>query len=460
MTISSHNPATGQTVFEVKISDESSVNRALDHARRALASWKKLSIDTRIGYLEAFAARLQQEKETIAKTISQEMGKPLWEAKNEVEGVIKKVPLSIQAYRERCKEGPRLHFQPHGVAAVFGPFNFPLHLPAGHIIPALLAGNTVVFKPSEKTPKTGAELVRLLLESGVPDGVINLVQGGAETGAFLASSPKIDALFFTGSSNVGVKLHETLKLRPEVILALEMGGNNPLVVGAIDDFDAAASVIFPSAYLTSGQRCTCLRRLIALQKDKEALLQPLLKLIHSVKIGPYTDSPEPFMGPLVSADALDKALAKQDELIRLGAKKVLPLQRIKGAFATPGIIDVTGISIPDEEIFAPLIQLICVKTFAEAIKVANATRFGLSASLLSNSDDEWKIFSKEVRAGIINRNRPTVGAPSDLPFGGVGLSGNGRPGAFFAADFCSYPVASLVDDMLKPQEHSYPGLNT
>lgn len=455
----SFDPGAGRALATYHAATAAEVHQAVRAARGAFAEWSLLSVEARISYLNAFGELLKKEKSSAAANalpllISQEMGKPFWESLTEIDAMINKIPLSIQAMKERRSPSEQTannqtsatRYKPHGVIAVFGPFNFPAHLPNGHIVPALLAGNTVVFKPSELTPGVARRTVELWQEAGLPAGVLNLVQGARETGQLLASHPEIDGLFFTGSVAAGRALNKLLADQPGKILALEMGGNNPLIVWDAASLDAAALLTIQSAYQTSGQRCSCARRLIVEEGARgEALVERLLELIPKIKVGRHTERPEPFMGPLVRSQAERNALAAQQRLLEMGAKALRPMKGLSedSAFVTPGLIDVSGIDAPDEEIFAPLLQVIRVADFESALAAANRTAFGLCAGLISNDRALYARFFTRVRAGVINFNRPTTGASSALPFGGVGLSGNNRPSASHAADYCSYPIASL-----------------
>jgi succinylglutamic semialdehyde dehydrogenase len=331
------------------------------------------------------------------------------------------------------------------VLAVLGPYNFPAHLPNGHIVPALIAGNAVVFKPSEKTPATGAMLVDCFHQAKIPDGVVRLLIGGPAEGRALAADPGIDGLLFTGSANAGKSLHRQFADRPDKILALELGGNNPLVVWDTKDIEAAATIVVQSAYLSAGQRCTAARRLIVEDGKEGPLLGAISKLLDRLIVGePFADPP-PFMGPMIDNGAADHLQEQWLELMMKGGQPVRRLDRPDAArpFLTPAIIDVTNIAErKDEELFGPVLQLIRVKDFDAAIAEANNTKFGLAAGLLGGSPEHYDRFWKSVRAGVINWNKPTTGAPSNAPFGGVGLSGNHRPSAYYAADYCAYPVTS------------------
>ncbi len=461
----SYNPATGDLIYETNETSPSEIEEAVKKAKEAQTSWSSRSMVERYQILERYQKILIDNKETLAELIAKEVGKPLWEAKTEVDAMAAKIPISLEAHLERCKEVERelpvglstKRHRPRGVVAVFGPYNFPGHLPNGHIVPALLAGNCLLFKPSELTPLVGSRIVEFLHEAGVPKDVLQIVQGGKEVGKKLVEA-NLDGLFFTGSSQTGLALLEQLARHPEKILALEMGGNNPLVVGNISDLDAACYNIIQSAYLTTGQRCTAARRLI-LQKGSQPLIDLLAEKIKQIKIGPYTDEPEPFMGPLISEEAAKNILEGQKKMIEGGANAIVPCESKGGAFLTCGLVNVTHMSTRDDlELFGPLLQVITVDSPEAAIKEANNTRFGLSSAILTDDDSEWQRFYEASSAGIVNRNGPTNGALSSNPFGGTGLSGNGRPSAYYASDYCSYPVATLEKSKLKMPNKLSPGV--
>ncbi|WP_250533757.1 succinylglutamate-semialdehyde dehydrogenase [Caballeronia sp. AZ10_KS36] len=469
-SFASRNPASDETVWQGASASADDVDRAVSSARRAFASWSAVSFDERVAVAKRFASLLNENKESLAHAIGRETGKPLWEARTEVASMAAKVDISVQAYHERTgeKRAPMadgvamLRHRPHGVVAVFGPYNFPGHLPNGHIVPALIAGNAVVFKPSELAPGVAAATVALWIEAGLPAGVLNLVQGEKDTGIALANHRQIDGLFFTGSSDVGTLLHRQFGGRPEIVLALEMGGNNPLVVAPVADIDAAVHHTIQSAFLSAGQRCTCARRLFVPDDAfGERFLQRFAEVSAGIRIGAYDDEPQPFMGAVISARAAARLVAAQTQLIEAGARPLLAMQQRAAnlGFVTPAILDVTDArDVPDEEHFGPMVQLTRYKTFDEAIERANDTAFGLSAGLLADDETAWRHFQRTIRAGIVNWNRPTNGASSAAPFGGVGRSGNHRPSAYYAADYCSYPMASVESAQLQMPASVSPGL--
>ncbi|TDF77560.1 succinylglutamate-semialdehyde dehydrogenase [Pseudomonas sp. H9] len=453
--LQSLDPVSQNVIWEGQGANAAQVDTAVQAARQAFAGWALQSLEARISVLEAFAAALKANADALAHCIGEETGKPLWEAATEVTSMVNKVAISVQSYRERTgeKSGPLadatavLRHKPHGVVAVFGPYNFPGHLPNGHIVPALLAGNTVVFKPSELTPKVAELTVKCWIEAGLPAGVLNLVQGARETGVALAANPGIDGLFFTGSSRTGNLLHQQFAGRPDKILALEMGGNNPLVVDEVKDLDAAVYTIIQSAFISAGQRCTCARRLLVPQGAwGDALLKRLVEVCNNISVGAFNQQPAPFMGSVISLAAAKALLDAQAQLLANGGVSLLAMTQPQAtaALLTPGIVDVTAVADrPDEEFFGPLLQVIRYSDFDAAIAEANNTQYGLAAGLLSDSHARYQYFWLQSRAGIVNWNKQLTGAASSAPFGGVGASGNHRASAYYAADYCAYPVASL-----------------
>ncbi|BEU99619.1 succinylglutamate-semialdehyde dehydrogenase [Novosphingobium olei] len=451
-------PASGAVLWEGEAADAGAVAAAVVRARAALPGWSRTPLEERVALARAYAARLKDQAEPLARTIAQETGKPLWETRQEVGSMVGKVELSIRAQAERAgtRTDPApfgsamLRHKPHGVMAVLGPYNFPGHLPNGHIVPALLAGNTVVFKPSEETPLVGEAMVALWHDAGLPADVLQVVQGARETGAALVDAD-IDGLLFTGSATTGAFLRRALVDRPHVILALELGGNNPLIAwdGAPE---TVASIVAASAFATTGQRCSCARRLIVpTGAAGDAMVQAVAALSDRMTIGAWDEDPQPTLGSLISARAADTAHRAYDALVAGGAKVIRPLAAVPGrsaAFVTPAMIDVTGLDVPDAEIFAPVLQVRRAADWDEAIALANATAFGLSGGLISEDGAKWEDFRARSRAGVVNWNRPTTGASGAMPFGGLGASGNHRPSAYYAADYCAYPVASFESPAL------------
>ena len=465
----STDPTTDAVVFDAPSAGGREVFEAVAAARKAFRAWADAPLAERIEHVRRYKAALEANAADFAADISRETGKPLWETKAELGSMMAKVEVSISAQAERAGEREAaagfgravLRHRPHGVMAVLGPFNFPGHLPNGHIVPALLAGNTVVFKPSELTPLAGRRMAEAWRTAGLPDGVFNLIQGGRETGAALLDQP-IDGLLFTGSAEAGAHFRRQFVDRTDVILALELGGNNPLIVWEDVDPEAAAAIVVQSAFVTTGQRCSCARRLIVPHGAVgDRIVQATIALASRLVVGPWDGAVEPFMGPLISARAADAAKARGEALVKQGARVLMPFEAVEGmsaAFVTPALLDVSDIVPPDEEIFAPVLLVKRVESFDQAIEAANATRYGLSAGLVSDDDALWRTFLNRSRAGVVNRNRPTTGAAGNMPFGGLGASGDHRPSAYYAADYCAYPVASFEADHAVPTLGEIKGL--
>ncbi|MDB5696903.1 MAG: astD [Sphingomonas bacterium] len=447
----SHEPATGALLWRSPVGD---VDEEVAAARAGWAGWAARPVAFRIETLRRFANTVRARADAFADLIARETGKPLWEAKTEIDSVVAKVDISVSAYAERTAQrrldspmGARtsVRHKPHGVLAVLGPYNFPAHLPNGHTVPALLAGNAVVFKPSEKTPATGAFLVECYHAAGVPAECMRLVIGGPAAGKALAEHPGIDGLLFTGSARTGLALNRAFANKPEKILALEMGGNNPIVVWDTPDVDTAATIVVQSAFTSAGQRCTAARRLIVQDALYDPLVAAIDKLAGRLIVGAPHDDPQPFMGPVIDNPAADGLQDGFVGLLTRGGRVIRHLVRSDPdlPFLSPAMIDVTDMpDRPDAELFGPILQVFRAHDFDEAIEEANATRYGLAASLISQTPALYDRFWAGIRAGVVNWNRPTNGAPSNAPFGGVGWSGNHRPSAYYAADYCAYPVVS------------------
>lgn len=460
------DPATGETVWEGEAADAAACLDAVARARTAFPAWAGEPVEARIAIARRYADALKADAEGLATLLSRETGKLLWESRAEVAAMVGKVEISITAQAERAGTRDQampfgravLRHRPHGVMLVLGPYNFPGHLPNGHIVPALLAGNCVVFKPSEEAPAMAERMRQAWRVAGLPEDALLLVQGGRETGATLVEAD-IDGLLFTGSAAAGAHFRRVFADRPAVLLALELGGNNPLIAWDGEPAAVAAQVAH-SAFITTGQRCSCARRLIVpagIEGDR--MVDAAVALAERLPIAAWNDPGEAFMGPLVSARAADGARSAVAALLHAGGRPLLAEGSIEGrsaAFMKPVIVEATGRAMPDSEIFAPVLQISRAEDFDAAIAQANATAYGLSAGLLSADESLWQTFALHIRAGVVNWNRPTTGAASSMPFGGLGQSGNHRPSAYYAADYCAYPAASFEASLL--EELAVPGL--
>jgi succinylglutamic semialdehyde dehydrogenase len=449
------NPSDGTPLWEGRTATANQVEAAYSAARKAFLPWSRLDFGERAIIANNYKALLEKHKDEFATLIAQETGKVLWETRGEVGAMIGKIGISIESYLVRTGQSNasaafgrvQMRHCPHGVMAVLGPYNFPGHLPNGHIVPALLAGDCIVFKPSELTPAVGAFMVGLWEKAGLPNGVLNLVQGARDTGAAVLDNPALNGVLFTGSAATGTFIHRKFAGRPDIILALEMGGNNPLIVWDTQNPEAAANLVIHSAFATTGQRCSCARRLYLPQgKQGDQMVEAIMAKLDTLRFGPYNGDPEPFAGPLISKAAVNMTLDAQDSHIKAGAKALRKAQRLdwSSCAISPSLLDMGDASVEDEEVFGPLLQIYRVGSFEDAILRSNATKYGLSAGLISDDAALWDQFVRDIRAGIVNFNRPTTGAASTMPFGGPGLSGNFRPGAWYAADYCAWPMASQI----------------
>ena len=449
--IVSFEPATGAELWRGKISD---VDDVVSRARRTWAAWAAQPLATRMELVRRFANEVRKESDALATCVARETGKPLWEARSEIEGVVARVEIAIRAFAERTAQRKldnamqgttAVRHKPHGVMAVIGPSNSPALLPAGHIIPALIAGNVIVYKPSEKVPASAEMLVRCFHRAGISAAIVQMVTGGPAEGQALVMHDGIDGVLFTGSAHTGIAINRKLAARPDKIVALEMGGNNPIVVWDTPKLTDAAVLVVQSAFTSAGQRCTSARRLIVKSSQYDAVISEVKALADRLIYSAPFDEPAPFMGPVIDNAVADGLTESFLYLMSHGGKAIKHLVRRDESrpFVSPAIIDTTAMKDrPDVELFGPILQVIRVDDFDEAIAEANRTRFGLAASLIGGTPQDYNRFWANARAGVVNWNRPTIGDMPGAPMGGVGLSGNHRPTSYYAADYCAYPVSS------------------
>ncbi|MFO0829565.1 MAG: aldehyde dehydrogenase family protein [Phycisphaerales bacterium] len=434
------------------------VDRAVQAARAAFPRWATTPFDERVAILKRYADATTRHAQRIAERITLEMGKLVSESLLEAKLLAEKVAITLDDISMSRVRGydvavsatrvGRCRFKPHGVMAVVGPFNFPAHLPNGHFVPALLMGNTVVFKPSDKTPGVAQLLAECMLEAGLPNGVFNVVQGAGPTAQRLVAHDGIDGILFTGSWPVGRAILAANLDRPGRIVALELGGSNPAVVMPSADLRQAVVECARSAFATTGQRCTCTRRIVLHEAIATRFLRAFGNVASTLLVAPGLGAEPAFMGPLATEAAADAFLDAQRELASRGGRVLVASTRMRrdGWFVTPSVIEVDRFDLAnDREIFGPLAQVTIVRDLDAAIEQANASEYGLAAAIFTKDDREFERFFAECRAGCINRNTGTAGASSKLPFGGLGTSGNHRPAAAFSVDYSAYPVASMVE---------------
>ena len=449
--IISIEPATGAELWRGPIGD---VDQAIGRARRAWAGWAAQPVATRMELIRRFANEIRKEADTLAELIAREVGKPLWDARGEVDLLIAQVEIAIRAYAERTAQRKfdgglqgtmAVRHKPHGVLAVLGPFSSPAQVPASHIIPALVAGNAVVFKPSEKSPATGEFITRCFHKAGIAASVVQVLIGGPDEGRDLIAHEGVDGVLFTGSAHTGLAISRKLAMRPDKIVALQMGGNNPIVVWDTPKIADAATLVVQSAFSGAGQRSTAARRLIVKASIYDDVVGQVKALTDRIIVGAPFDEPAPFMGPVIDNATADGLTESFLYLLSNGGRAIKHMLRPRDEqpFLSPAIIDTTAMEErPDVELFGPILQVIKVDDFDQAIAEANATRFGMCAALVGGSPQDYNTFWANVRAGIVNWNRPTTESSPSAPLGGVGLSGNFRPSGTYIADSCAYPVTS------------------
>ncbi len=468
--ITSTNPAHPSLTVWSGLADPAHVDAAIVAAREAFNVWSQWPADRRAAVLRTFQEIATRRADDIAAIIQAETGKVAWDSKAEASLLGSKVDITLDSGTDGAMrrvtgfETPlaetrtgRCWFRPHGVMAVLGPFNFPAHLPNGHIIPALAMGNTVILKPSDKTPGVGQMLGELYQESldahGAPPGVVNVIQGRADVAQRLVGHDGIDGILFTGSWPVGRAIMAANLDRPGRMLALEMGGNNAAVIMPDADVRQAVIECVRSAFITTGQRCTCTRRVIVHQSIASKVIAAICKAASNLIMGDPAAAHPVFMGPIVSESARKAVLDAQSTLAKAGGEILVPCTAMDGEgwFITPGVMRVPrfehGSTGPgaDVEIFGPLLRVSTAANLDDALVQANATNFGLAASIFTKDQAAIDHFLAHARAGCVNVNTGTAGASSKLPFGGLGHSGNHRPAGAFSLDYCAYPVAGMIE---------------
>lgn len=479
LEVTVHSPANlDETAFAFRYGYKD-IDLAVESANKAFDRWRLEPLENRISYLAKYKENLKRIEIELSEAISREIGKPLWEAKQEVATMINKVDVSINEGLSLIKEkqldailpGTNGYWRqrPHGVFVVIGPFNFPGHLANGHIVPALLTGNCVIFKPSEKSPSVGQLMAEALSAAGFPAGVFSLIQGDGEVGRRLTTHDGIDGVLFTGSYDVGLKIKQDTINQYWKLLALEMGGKNSSIVLDDANIETAVYEIMNSAYLTTGQRCSATSRVMISEKLFDKFVDIFHEKSKKFSIGHPTENP--FMGPLIDQHSVDKYLKFQNIATREGCETVMRGKQLeinyKGYYVTPSIhycanndlATVKKSVYQQTEIFGPNVLLYKIKDKEEGVRLADATEYGLALSIFTNNYENYSWCFERVRAGVINWNRSTVGASSKLPFGGLKRSGNHFPTAVSASYYCTYPIASLeVSEPSLPKQLP-PGLN-
>jgi len=440
--LKSINPAnTGDVVGIVPASGKTDVDRAVESARRAYQSWRLVPPPKRGEIIFRAAVLIEQNKEELGRLVTREMGKILKEGLGDVQEAVDMAYYMAGEGRRLSGETVPSELQdkdcksvraPIGVFALITPWNFPTAIPAWKIFPALICGNTVVFKPSSFTPVAASRLVELICEAGVPDGVINLIHGtGIDTGEYLAAHPAIDGVSFTGSTAVGERLARICGAMGKEI-SCEMGGKNPIIVMDDARIDLAVEGALWGAFGTTGQRCTAASRLIVHRKVYDDFLGKFINAAKKLRLGDGL-SPTTDMGPLINESQMNKALdyieigKKEGAALKLGGRRKTDKAFKKGYFIEPTVF--AGVTprmrIAREEIFGPVVAVMRANSLDAAIDIANNADYGLSASIYSQDVNATARAERDLDAGIVYINAPTIGAEIQLPFGGTGKSGHG-----------------------------------
>ena len=444
----------------------SHIEPAIEASARAYPLWSSLSQEERNVYFEKLAHIYQEKSEEIAILISREVGKPLWESRIEAQALSQKVKITLKESLPLVKDTSlstlragakgKTAYRSKGVFLVLGPFNFPVHLPNGHIIAALATGNTVIFKASDKSPASAEKLAECFHLAGFPKGVFNLIQGGEEIARNLTQSAFIDGILFTGSYDVGKKIQKQIQDQPQKILALEMGGKNSALVWKDADIEAAIYEVLKGAYLTAGQRCSASSRLILHKEVKERFLESFIPLSKKLKVGHWKD--HPFMGPVIDKRAMERFRKVKQEAVAEKAYIHLAGEELNlnGYYVRPAIVEPRQYEVKsfyqNEELFLPFLTVYVVEEEEEAIQLINRSAYGLCLSVFSNKEEFAERVFQKARVGVFHWNLSTNGASSLLPFGGLGKSGNDRPAGLFAVYSCTTPVAWMQKDISNGEE--------
>lgn len=429
------NPADHEDVIgEYPLSTEADVEEAVQEAHQAFHGWRRLQAEERNVYLNRLARLIEQRQDDIGEIICREEGKTLAEAKREGAIAVDYIPfvmgeglrmegMTLPSPRQGVESATRR--VPLGVIAAISPWNFPFITPIRKIVPALAAGNTVVFKPSNETPHSGVILMELIHEAGFPKGVVNMVIGsGSDIGDALCAHPLVKGITFTGSTEVGRHIHQQAAKHLATV-QLEMGGKNPAIVAEAKDMEAVAQEIIKNAFSLTGQRCTAISRLIVVEPQAQALVQAIKEGMKGLVMG-NGKNPDVFTGPLIHKEACNKVMGYINEAVEQGAQVVAGGNRMKGGifdkgcYVAPTLL--TNVSrdmrVAREEVFGPVLAVFVAKNFEEALDMANDTDYGLAASLFTDNPAYIGQFLEEIEAGMAHVNHGTTTDPT-MPFGGV-----------------------------------------
>jgi alpha-ketoglutaric semialdehyde dehydrogenase len=436
-TFKSYNPATEELVATVAEGGAEDIVTAVETAKAAYNQWRLMPAPRRGEILFKVAQILAERKEELAQLLTQEMGKVIAEARGDIQeatdmayymGGEGRRLLGYTAPVEMPNKFGMAIRDSVGVVGLITPWNFPIAVPSWKILPALIAGNTIVWKPGEDVPATSAAFVQVFIDAGLPEGVLNVVMGAGETGAALVTNPDVRILSFTGSTDTGLKVYTQAASMGKKV-TLEMGGKNAIIVMADANLDLAVDAIHWSAYGTTGQRCTAASRLIVQKGIKPKLVERLTEKARTIKLG-YGLDESVSVGPLVNQKAMDKVGSYMEIARSEGANVVFgggKAKNSKGFFFSPTLFDnvVAGSRIEQEEIFGPVLGIIEVADLDEAIRVNNNVRYGLSTSIFTENVNAAFQAIRDFSTGVVYVNHGTTGAEIQFPFGGTRGTGNG-----------------------------------
>lgn len=443
------------------------IENVLDSSVQGYETWRKFTFEERIAFLKKYQEVVKNKKEEIAMALALEVGKPLWEARTEAAALDSKVTVTITDSLERIKQEtiqnvmPKIDghvvYKPLGPCFVIGPFNFPCHLANGQILSALLAGNSIIFKPSEKTIYSAQLMIECFHQAGFPKGVINFINGTGKTASDITKDSRIKGIFFTGSRGVGLKILDNTYRDLNKLVALELGGKNSTILHHDTNISHALPELLRACFLTTGQRCTSTSMILIHKKIEQEFINQFKEVTSKIIVGhPLSNNPEPFMGPLIDEAAEKMYFDFCQTGVSEGAEEILSAKKLDlghtGYYVSPSIHYLskpnTSGKFIQEEIFGPNCFFIPYENIEDAIRIANSTSYGLAASVFTKDANIYKQCLRDIDSGLINLNRSTVGATARLPFGGVKNSGNHRPAAVSMIDHCIHAVASLetLDD--------------
>ena len=458
MKLKSVNPHNQSIVGELEISTKPEIEKTVYKAKKAFEKWRFVAVEKRVQYIKKYRNLILKNKEKLAKLTTLEMGKPIIQSFQDVDWEVEFLDYYIKFGPKFLKEKTvykkgtehfRATYEPYGVCACIAPWNFPLSMANSGIVPAIIAGNTVVFKPSEYTSLTQKMLADLLFQTGLPEGILNVIIGGGEVGSFLIDQP-IDLVWFTGSTKVGQEIYAKCG-RKFVKSLLEMGGSSPAVVFSDADLNSTMDNLFWARFLNCGQVCTAVKRLFVERKVYKKTVQLFIKRLKKVKVGsPQDESTE--IGPLVSQKQLQVLEIQVGDAVSKGAKMEIGGRRpkdkklAKGNYFEPTVITniKPNMKVLSEEVFGPVLPIIPFETEEEVIGLANKTEYGLSAEIYTTDLKKGERVAKRIQAGTVAVNTDNFFKP-ECPFGGFKKSGMGKEyGEIGMKEFTQVKVLAVV----------------